>query len=51
MPAVRGIPLRQGKQRVWVPTANGGASPTPRLSGAKPPSPHFSTVQILKNAR
>ena len=45
------LPLKRGKQRVWVPTANGGASPTPRLSGAKPPSPHFSTAQILKNAR
>ena len=44
-------PLKRGKQRVWVPTAKGGASPTPRLSGAKPPSPHFSTAQILKNAR
>lgn len=51
LPAVRGIPLRQGKQRVWIPTAKGGASPTPRLSGAKPPSPHFSTAQILKNVR
>ena len=45
------LPLKRGKQRVWVPTAKGGASPTPRLSGAKPPSPHFSTAQILKNAR
>ena len=45
------LPLKRGKQRVWVPTANGGASPTPRLSGAKPPSPHFSTAQILKNVR
>ena len=51
MPAVRGIPLRQGKQRVWVPTVADIASPTPRLSGAKPPSPHFSTAQILKNVR
>ena len=45
------LPLKRGKQRVWVPTAKGGASPTPRLSGAKPPSPHFSTAQILKNVR
>ena len=45
------LPLKRGKQRVWGPTANGGASPTPRLSGAKPPSPHFSTAQILKNVR
>ena len=35
------LPLKRGKQRVWVPTANGGAYP----------SPHFSIAQILKNAR
>lgn len=39
-------PLKRGKQRVWVPTAIGGASPTPRLSGAKPPSPHLLSLKM-----
>ena len=42
------LPLKRGKQRVWVPTANGGASPTPRLSGAKPPSPHLLSLKRKK---
>ena len=33
------LPLKRGKQRVWVPTAKGGASPSPRLSGGKAPKP------------
>ena len=53
LPAVRGIPLRQGKQRVWVPTAKGGASPTlclyttdKSVVGAKPPSPHLLSLKM-----
>ena len=49
----RGIPLRQGKQRVWVPTVADIASPTPRLYttdksvvGAKPPSPHLLSLKM-----
>ena len=42
------LPLKRGKQRVWVPTAKGGASPTPRLSGAKPPSPHLLSLKRKK---
>ena len=42
------LPLKRGKQRVWVPTANGGASPTPSLSGAKPPSPHLLSLKRKK---
>lgn len=42
------LPLKRGKQRVWVPTAKGGASPTPSLSGAKPPSPHLLSLKRKK---
>ena len=52
LPAVRGIPLRQGKQRVWDSTANGGVPPHPYLSGANPPKPPlFVTPFYMKRGK
>ncbi len=45
---LRGKPLRQGKQRVWVPTAKGDASPTPACRGQSPQAPTLYNAIIYE---